>query len=451
MRLQLAVMSGKIAGFLSRALHLGEGSNFPGRVARLIDPQVFPRLAQDRESLLVTGTNGKTTTTHILAGILAKSNHTFVHNAYGANLESGIITSLLSYSNIWGCVKSDFNLFEVDEATLPKILEGSEPLILILTNIFRDQLDRYGDLDHLLKRIHAALRNLPSNTTLVVNADDPLLFFITEGLRQSVIYYGVETHEEIGSDYQVADIISCFHCHSRYEYEVHYYAHLGRYFCPSCGSRRPRPHVYASHIELFHQGSSFLVHHKRGTTSIQLNLPGSYNIYNLLAAFTTSLQLDIHPDGIKESLVDFRPVFGRLEEFYYRGREIKVILVKNPTGFNEVLHLIVTDKREKGFIFLLNDNQADGEDISWIWDVEFSLLKGEGPCYVSGLRSYDMALRLKYSGVESHLFSYNKEAMRKILNEARGDVLYILPTYTALLQLRSRFKELMKEGSLNVS
>lgn len=451
MRLQLAVMGGKVVRFISRALHLGEGSNLPGKLAKMIYPQILPTLTQNRDTILVTGTNGKTTTTHFLAEVLDAFKYSFVHNAYGANLESGIITSLLSSSSILGALHDDYNLFEVDEATLPIILKGSEPSIIVLTNIFRDQLDRYGDLDALLKRFASSFSTLPSTTTLVVNADDPLLFSLTRDLTLPIDYYGFEWEKGVSVEYQVADSTSCFLCHTPYIYRVQYYAHLGQYYCPSCSIKRPTPQVYASNIELLHQGSSFILHYREGTERIHLKLPGLYNVYNYLAAFTASLQLNLHPETIVGSLENFRPVFGRLEEFTYRDQEIKIILVKNPTGFNEVLHLMAADRRKKSILFLLNDNIADGEDISWIWDVSFSSIKEERHCYVSGLRAEEMALRLKYSEIKSQSISYTKEAFTDLLERVEGEVLYILPTYTALLRLRAIFKELVKEGKVHVS
>lgn len=453
MRLQLAVMTGKMARFLSRLLKLGEGSNLPGKLARIIHPQILVRLLSNRDTLLVTGTNGKTTTTHLLAGVLQKNQQTYVHNSYGANLETGIITSLLASSNILGRLDSDYNLFEVDEATLPLIVNALHPNLIILTNIFRDQLDRYGDLDHLIKRFHSVLAALPPTTRLVVNADDPILFSLTKDLSLPCLYYGLEEEQDLAPSYQVADVKNCPRCGSRYHYSQRYYAHLGRYACHTCGAKRPPPQVYAKDILLLEEGSHFSLHYQdQGVvTTMDLPLPGIYNIYNLLAALSASLLLGFHLHTLKESLETFQPVFGRMEEFHLFKRSIRIILVKNPTGFNEVLRIVAADKRKKGIIFFLNDNQADGEDVSWIWDVDFHCLTGDFSCFVSGLRGEEMALRLKYSDIQSQLFPYHQEAFQEVLKEAPGEVLYILPTYTALLRLRQMMAKIMKKERDNVS
>lgn len=451
MRLQLAVLSGKLTRFFSRLMRLGEGSTLPGKLARIIHPQILQELAGNRNTLLVTGTNGKTTTSHLLARALETSAYSLVHNSYGANLETGIITSLLTQASIWGEIHCDYNLFEIDEATLPLIIQDLHPHVIILTNLFRDQLDRYGDLEGLIKKMGAALSILPETTTLVVNGDDPLLFSLTQETSLSTLYFGLNKEEEPGYSVTTADIHHCPRCGSRYLYQARYYAHLGLYYCSSCGNQRPKLQVYAEDILLLDGRSQFTLHYPKDVLTVQLPLPGIFNIYNLLAAFSAALLLGFSPEIFNQSLGHLKPVFGRMEECIIFNRPVRIILVKNPTGFNEVLRIVAGDKRKKGILFFLNDKTADGEDVSWIWDVDFSGLTGDESCFVSGLRKEEMALRLKYSDIQSRLFSYRRESFQEVLETAPGEILYILPTYTALLRVRRMIAQLVKKEGSHVS
>lgn len=445
-RLSTAIGLGKATAGLSRMLGLGGGTTLPGRVARGIEPNLMRRLAQrlSHGSVIVTGTNGKTTTARLISHIFTEASLVPVHNRAGANLSAGIAAALVQAASIHGDPRGDVGVFEVDEATLPSVQEALMPRVLVFTNLFRDQLDRYGEIDLVADRWRAVLRTLPREVAVVFNADDPL---VTEvGLQhQGPTYpFGIDDPScALTTMEHAADARYCYQCGIPYRYEAVYFGHMGTFRCPSCGRMRPALVVAATMVTRHGvEGSEFTLQTRAGAYPVQTALPGVYNIHNVLAAATTALAMGIPPETIVRGIGSFAPAFGRAERVNIDGRRATLLLVKNPAGFNEVLRTVVAETAAAAHLVIaINDLTADGHDISWLWDVDFEMLRGRvRHVVVSGLRAEDMALRLKYAGVEPSAVTVQNDLERAldVAVEAlpSGKQLYILPTYTALLGLR---------------
>ncbi len=446
-RLLLALWLGKIAFWLSRLAGRG-GSSLPGRVARLVYPGILTALAYqtDRGNVVITGTNGKTTTANMVAGILRVAGWRYTHNRTGANLVNGLTSAFLESASPGGRVRSEVGLLEVDEATMPRAVVEVRPRVAVVTNFFRDQLDRYGELEHTVRLAGAALQRLGPHGVAVLNADDPLVAGLGSGLPCRTIYYGIEdSGAGRGEAFQAADAKFCISCGRPYIYEVYYCAHLGRYRCPHCSRRRPDPQVYAHRVGAAGMEGTWLeVSTPAGFVDFLLPVPGLYNVYNALAAISCAVALGLDLRRVREGLASYSSAFGRMEALEVNGRRVRLVLVKNPAGFNEVLRTVLREKGPKYLMLAINDRYADGTDISWLWDVDFELL-GQGSeasvfCMASGLRGEDMWLRLKYAGLPPsrlHLESNLREALSRSLERVPpGETLYVLPTYTAMLELR---------------
>lgn len=445
-RLIAAVLAGKTISSLSRIMGLGAGSTYPGRIMRKIDPQVLAKLANTfvQGSVMVSGTNGKTTTSNMIAHILQKNNRSLTHNKSGANLITGLTTSLLPSCNLLAELQSEIGLFEVDEATAPLASSEIKPEFMLVTNFFRDQLDRYGELDYTASLIRRSLPNVRGSVLL--NADDPLVANLGKDAKGKVVYYGIEDESLPLTDIvQAADVKYCVNCGELYDYRTIFYGHLGKYSCPNCGNTRPKPEIYVSNLQFKNiTKTAFTVITPQGKLEMTINLPGLYNVYNALGAIGCCLMLGLSLAEIKAGLESFLPAFGRMEQISFTDNQALLILVKNPTGFNEVLRTMLIDQQAKNLLICINDNYADGEDISWLWDVDFEgLLLGKNEInfvFTSGLRAGDMALRLKYAGLpqEKIILEENlKKALENtMLKLPAGENLYILSSYTAMLEMR---------------
>lgn len=483
-RLAAAVLAGKTAAVLSRRLRLGGGTTFPGTVARRVDPRALARLARRlrRGSLVVTGTNGKTTTSRMIAHCLEHAGWRPVHNRAGANLPQGVTAALLDATDLCGRTRADVGLFEVDEAAFPLVVAEVRPRAVVLTNLFRDQLDRYGELDYLATLWRNAMARLPRGSVAVLNADDPKVAglgtldlsplpsspgrgggdrpgangvasspFPTreggEGVRSLPLFFGVsDPSVGIGELPHAADSKTCPHCGSRYDYGAVFYGHLGLWRCPGCGDARPAPQVNAVRVELLGDaGSRCTVETPRGNLELRLALPGLYNVYNALAATAGALALGVDLHVIGEALAGFTAAFGRVERIPVGDRTLFMALVKNPVGFGEVLRTLFAEparSAERHALIAINDRLADGTDVSWLWDVDFELLAGRlAHCTVTGTRAEDMAVRLKYANVDPARVQVEPK-LEAALDAALaatppGETLYALPTYTAMLDLRA--------------
>jgi UDP-N-acetylmuramyl tripeptide synthase len=422
----------------SRRLGRTGGTTAPGRMLLRLSPGALGRMARDLDdgALLVSATNGKTTTSAMLAACLERAGRPVVHNRAGSNMAWGVATALLDAGRDPG----QLGLFEVDEAWLPSVAEQVHPRLLLLSNLFRDQLDRYGELELLADRWAELVARLDGSARFVLNADDPLVADLGRG-REGVTYFGVEDDSQALPGMQhAADSKHCRNCGHAYVYEAIYLGHMGRYRCPNCGRARPDPQVAATRVELDGMtGSRMELRTPQGPLTVRLPLPGLYNVYNAVAAAATALELGVPLPTVGEALEGFEGAFGRVETIAMDGRLVSILLVKNPAGANEVLRTLTLDDGRLDLWLALNDNIADGRDVSWIWDADFEVLAGRvrrATC--SGTRAEEMALRLKYAGIEAELVVERdlERSLDAAVESAAGERLYALPTYTALLQLR---------------
>jgi UDP-N-acetylmuramyl tripeptide synthase len=436
----------RIVGALSR-LRGGGGTSLPGKLLMRMEPSAIgtlgSRLAQG--SVLVSATNGKTTTAALASNILERAGYSLVHNRSGANMAGGIASTLLEAAGSRGTIAGELGLFEVDELWLDRLAGQLRPRALVLGNLFRDQLDRYGELDTIAERWAAAVnQGGPAGcATLVCNADDPLLADLGRE-RPNVLYYGVDDNSlALEGMAHAADAKHCRRCGAPYAFDVVYLGHLGHYHCPSCGERRPSPTVLARSVTLEGvRGASFQLSTPEGDTQVRLGLPGLYNVYNALAAAALGVAMGVSLADIVAGLQGTAAAFGRAEAVEIAGRQTRILLVKNPAGANEVLRTLALEPGQHDLLGVLNDNIADGRDVSWIWDADFELLAGRvrvATC--SGTRAPELALRLKYAGIEPERIKV-VEDLSHALGAAAGDCpegrgpLYVLPTYTAMLAVR---------------
>jgi UDP-N-acetylmuramyl tripeptide synthase len=432
----------RAVGAASRASGRGGGTTLPGRMLLRMAPDSIARLGKrlDRGSTLISATNGKTTTAGMIAAALEADGRRPVHNRAGSNMTWGVATALLEQRGCEG-------LFEVDEAWLPKVAAQLEPSLLVLGNLFRDQLDRYGEMETLAADWGKTVASRTGHSRFALNADDPAIADLGRDekgeARAGVIYFGIEDASQALPELQHAfDAKHCRRCGHPYAYERAFVGHLGHYSCPNCGATRPRPDVAATAIELRGMsGSLVTLRTPQGEIELSLPLPGLYNVYNALAAVTAALELGVPPRTIADSLQTMRAAFGRVETIAIDSSQLSILLIKNPAGANEVLRTLMLEAgEEKLDLWLgLNDKIADGRDVSWIWDADFELLAGGvRRAICAGTRAPEMALRLKYAGWPEGSIEVVPEignSLDQALSEAPTRV-FALPTYTALLELR---------------
>jgi UDP-N-acetylmuramyl tripeptide synthase len=433
-------MAGRAAAVLSRRLGRGGGTVIAGHLVPRIAPYALRDVTRSlaNGSILVSGTNGKTTTTRLLSHILRGAGMRPIHNRAGANLLSGLFTAIAQGTDWQARPQGDIGLFEVDEATVPRALEHIEPRVLLLHNIFRDQLDRYGEVHFVANLWREAVHRLPPTATVVVNADDPLVAELPSSLTYGIADPAVGTPALP----HAADARLCPRCGSRLRYELVFYGHLGHYKCTKCDFTRPTPEVCATNIELLgDEGSDLTIATPDGVIRAKLLLPGLYNVYNALAAVAVCTALGVRRDIIARGLETFTAAFGRLERIQVEDRQLFLALVKNPVGFTEVLRTILGREGRRTLLIAINDLFADGTDVSWLWDVEFERLVDRVNVVVcTGFRAEDMAVRLKYAGIEADRIRVEtdlRRAMELALAAAEpAETVYVLPTYTAMLALR---------------
>jgi UDP-N-acetylmuramyl tripeptide synthase len=454
-RLCAAILVARFARFASRALKTGGGSTVPGVVARRVDPKVLTKLSRRlrRGSAAVTGTNGKTTTTRMISKILQAAGTGAVNNSTGANLVTGVTAALVADSRLSGAPRSEMGLFEVDEASVPRVAAEAEIRILAVLNLFRDQLDRYGELAYTGKVISSSFGDLPQGGAVVLNADDPLVASLGRSAKRPVFYGVDEPALDTGRLQHVADSKDCPVCGTALDYETVYMGHVGVYDCPRCDFSRPEPAYRASRVRLEGaRGTEFLLSTPKGDADVEIALPGLYNVYNALAAAAVASEAGVRLPEISRGLGEFGGAFGRVERVKAGDKEAFLLLIKNPVGFNEILRTFVTSADAKNVLIAINDNDADGRDVSWLWDVDFEMLadaRSEGktnaaPFTVSGIRAQDMAVRLKYADLPvGPIIPDREEAIKSALEATPpGETLYVLPTYTAMLEIRKTLSEM---------
>jgi len=443
-RLTSAVTAGKLARVVSRRLGLGGGSSLPGVLAARLDPDTLGKLAAGLRygSVLVTGTNGKTTTSRLLASILEEAGWRPVHNRTGANLASGLTTALLESANLIGRNRANCALFEVDEAVMPRIREQVRPRVIVLTNLFRDQLDRYGEIDYVASLWKRSLTDLPDDVVVAVNADDPALAALGQSLGARVIYYGLDTPASAALD-RFADSKNCPRCGQPLQYSAARYAHLGTYACPAGDFARPPLDVAVTRLTTRGLDATDVeISGPFGQRAWTIQVPGLFNVYNLLAAVAGAIAMGAPAEAIDRAVAAFQAAFGRFERLEVDGRVVYFALVKNPVGLTEVMRTILTEPGEKGLVTFINDNLADGTDVSWLWDAEVEVLAERCRfAVVGGTRVGDMAVRLKYAGVPAArirtVASIAEGLDAGLAMTPVGETLYVLPTYTAMLELRA--------------
>jgi lipid II isoglutaminyl synthase (glutamine-hydrolysing) len=425
-RLGFAVLVAKSVTFGVRSLRLGAASVLPGAIARRIEPRLLELLSQQVKNgvIMIAGTNGKTTTALLLCTILENKGFRVCHNSTGANLENGLMTAFLENSNLVGTLDVDYAILEVDENIVPKVLKPLQPKIILCLNLFRDQLDRYGEVDTISKRWTKVISTLPPETVVIPNADDPTLSYLGQQLPQKVLFFGLNEPEHyLEAIPHAVDSIYCPRCGHSLDYKGVYLSHLGDFTCPSCGFTKSQPALASSEWQQI--------------------LVGLYNKYNTLAAATAAIELGVDESTIRNTINNFQAAFGRAEDLVIDGKRVRILLSKNPVGTNETIR-VVTQSTDKTTLMVLNDRTPDGTDVSWIWDVDTEkLVERGGTLVVSGDRAYDMALRLRYSEkspqsninliVEADL----KQAIATALEHTQPDeTLHILPTYSAMLEVR---------------
>jgi UDP-N-acetylmuramyl tripeptide synthase len=459
----------RAVGLLSR-LRGGGATSAPGKALLALEPDAIGELGARlaRGSVLISATNGKTTTAALAASILTGEGIALVHNRAGANMAGGIASTLLDAAGAHGAIAGELGLFEVDELWLDRIAAQLHPRAILLGNLFRDQLDRYGELDTIAARWAATIRDGPGREArLVLNADDPVLADLgrergegTRGRGPDVLYFGVEDDSlALPGMAHAADAKHCRNCGAPYVFDAIYLGHLGRYHCAACGRARPSGEalaVRATNVQLEGvRAARFTLHTPEGSAEVALALPGLYNVYNALAAAALASALEVPLQRIVAGLQSTRAAFGRAESVMLgepAPRELRILLVKNPAGANEVLRTLTLEPGEHDLLGVLNDNIADGRDVSWIWDADYELLAGRvRRVTCAGTRAAELAVRLKYAGIEPARIRVQPDlaaALAAALADrpasAAGDpaapqALYALPTYTAMLALRELF------------
>ena len=436
-RLAVESFAARAAARLSRVAGAGGGTTLPGKLLWKLDPGAIDALAArlPQGAAVVSATNGKTTTTAMVAEILG-SRTRLAWNSSGANLVSGVASTLLARRD------AELGLLEVDEGALPEVVRRVRPRAILLGNLFRDQLDRYGELEHIAERWREATASLPPDTVLVVNGDDPQVGDLADG-RPGAIAFGIDDPRHARPALQhAADSRYCVRCGRPYDFAAAYVGHLGDYSCPACGHARPALQVRATEIELDGlEAASFTLETPEGSIRLRLPLPGLYNVYNALGAAALAQALGTPLEEIRAGLERFGAAFGRFERIAVGDKTLLILLIKNPAGANEVVHTLLEGGAPDLLLVALNDAIADGKDVSWIWDVDFEPLLGRADRLIaSGDRAAELAVRFVYGGLEEEALEVQPDLERALdlgleLTPAGGE-LVVLPTYTAMLALR---------------
>ena len=445
----LAVQLARGAGLFSRRLRQGGGTALPGLVAEHVAPGLLGFLLRQIPggTIFVTGTNGKTTTAALLRNVLAADGRSVLHNATGSNLTRGVLSALLAHAAWDGRLRlapASIGVMELDEAAIVPALRQHQPSCIVVTNLFRDQLDRYGEVQTIAAGLRAAFAELGPATALLLNGDDPLVASLGEGFGGPVRYFGVDAPGLARAEIELAaDSHYCPQDATPLTYTGAYYGHLGAYACPACGWRRPEREVRATNVVMRGlEGAGLTVALPEADLSLRLRVPGLYNVYNALAAVTAAWHVGAAADAISQGLGATIPAFGRAERIETGGRQVWLLLIKNPIGANQVLRLLAAEEAPLHTLVILQDQAADGHDVSWIWDVDFESL-ASASITTGGRRAEDMAVRLKYAGAESITVMRDIAGAfdHALAGTPAGGTLFILATYTGMLAMRRVWEE----------
>jgi lipid II isoglutaminyl synthase (glutamine-hydrolysing) len=443
MRLFVTLALSKLSAVASRRFTGGSGQALPGLVAERLDPHLARRLAHGLEHgvILVTGTNGKTTTTKMITAMLEASGERVLSNTTGSNLKRGVTAALIQAANLRGRLPYTIGVFEVDEASLRHVAPELLPREIVVLNLFRDQLDRYGELDTTAALIGQGIAATQAN--LHLNADDPLVASLANYIQgeASVRFFGVEGLPVVPSaaPETPTDSDRCPLCRSRLVFSRVFYGHIGHFRCPTGDFNRPQPEVSVTHVDEATLAGTKLTLAIRGRRyEVSYPLPGTYNIYNALAATSLAEGLGLPTATTLKALEATQAAFGRVERVSVHGRVACLLLIKNPAGFTQVLETFLLGRKGLKILLIINDLDADGRDVSWLWDVGLEALKPYHPeVIVAGIRATDMALRLKYAGIVANVVEDPAVALDKLLQLAgTGEEVYVLPTYTAMTNFR---------------
>jgi len=448
LRLSAALATAKGTYRATQLLGRSGGTAIPGLVAERVDPRLIGKLAArlPEGAIVVAGTNGKTTTARMLADILAAAGKTVLNNGAGSNLSRGIAASFARQSSLFGRPDADVAVIETDEGAFPAVVAAVRPRVIVLNNLFRDQLDRYGELNSVASKWKIALSHLAPGATVVYDADDPTLCALADAAPPgtTLIPFGLGAHDYVLPELtHAADAVLCVKCGTPLEYRALSVGHLGDWYCPTGDNARPPLAFAATNIHLLGmEGAAFSVANDDAGFEVSTNVPGLYNVYNALGASAAALTVGVAPPIVADALRTFVAPFGRIERIPLHGRRLTLALIKNPTGANEVLRLIAAAPPAP-LLICINDLIADGRDVSWLWDTDFEMLADSdypAPISVSGIRALDMAVRLKYAGVPDDRITVVPEIADALVAvaeraEVGGDA-YVLPTYTAMLAAR---------------
>lgn len=438
----LAVSAGRLASLFLRSIGRG-ATAFPGKLAFTLAPTLLSDLTAGRQVFLVTGTNGKTTTVRLLCSILERQGHLVITNPSGANLDSGLVTTLLQNLKILkedGAQKQKVSLvFEIDEAYFARLAASMRPEICIVTNFFQDQLDRFGDLSHIRDLVAKGLHE--SGAKAVLCADDPLCAALIKDGSQPVYYFGMKPDGLPHRAKETAvESVSCPVCGASCRYEHISYAHLGIYSCPACGYRRPEPDLAFSIVSTSERKTVIEFCYDKKSIRVHFPVPGIYNAYNAAAALLAAIAAGLPLESSAKVLEQSEAAFGRMERWSAEGKDICLILVKNPVGMDQALEFIMNAPDLGSVMMMLNASESDGRDVSWIWDVHFESCLPPGRIGLSGARCHDLALRLYYAGKPKSELLVSDDFIRlfdQMLAECPpGRCLYLLPNYTAMLSIR---------------
>ena len=421
---EIIVILGKAIIASINFLYLGSASTWPGHIALKINQDFIKDILKNSKTkiVIISGTNGKTTTGRLITSIIRENNKTYIQNKAGANLLNGLASVVIKGVSLFSFARPglaklryDYLIFESDEYALPFVLEQMKPDYLICLNLFRDQLDRYGEIDTIAKKWQKSFETLTDKTTLLLNSDDPQISYLSSSTKSKAVYFGLDQKGHNGIRHG-ADSIYCPKCFSKLTFEEVHFSHLGNWNCPVCGMKRRKPDI---------------------STLSYYPLPGTYNRYNSLAAALFAKAENINEEKVLQAFKSFTPAFGRQEKLTYKGENIQIFLSKNPTSFNESLETI-KELNGRNLLILLNDKIPDGLDVSWIWDINFEkILDKSFNIAVSGDRVYDMTLRLKYAGLFVHFEPDSKRVLNKMTQSLEKDEsLFVLPNYSAMLDIR---------------
>ena len=446
-RLALAISAGKLAGASGRFFRIGGGTSLPGMIARRIDPNILKSVvgASKARKIVITGSNGKTTTARMTAAIADYSGQRVSHNRTGSNMLQGVTSVAVNFSDMFGRLDSDVLLFEIDEGTIPLAVPEIQPDVVLITNIFRDQLDRYGELYSVANALNKMLENLPETSTILLNGNDPQVASFGLNAKAKRLFFGLET-KEVGTPVpeQSADIIRCINCQEDLQYEVAYMSHLGIYHCPNCGYTLPKLDFAVTSVQLAADGqgpSQVKLRTPQGEIALEIPIPGLHNVYNAAAAIGATMSAGFSMDKAAAAIASIRPAFGRLEKIQVDDQTIYLAFVKNPTSFNLMLHLIAQHDTEKHMMVVASNTVVDGEDFAWLWDVDIESIADDIRDVVcSGTKAEELAMRLKYAEIPVDKISivHEREAAldAALKNAGPSGTLYIMSSYTPTHELR---------------